>query len=130
MYSKSNSFTPAKDLSLTPSFAFYIASTILIYSSLNPDTLQYNLHYIYALLCTHAYAEEYIHIKYFKSSYKQINIKQFIAMKNRIGKVLQDLVGKSTGNPNISRVKQCEFMSRKSCSNNLLEFFRYPRQGK
>lgn len=65
MYSKSNSFTPAKDLSLTISFAFYTALTILTYSALKPNILQYNFHYVYVLLCTHAYAEEYIHIKYF-----------------------------------------------------------------
>lgn len=45
-------------------------------------------------------------------------------MKSRIGTVLQDLVRKYTENPNLSRINQPGFMSRKSCSNNLLEFFK------
>lgn len=45
-------------------------------------------------------------------------------MKNRIGTGLQDLVRKHAENPNLSRVNRCGFMSRKSCSNNLLEFFK------
>lgn len=45
-------------------------------------------------------------------------------MKNRIGTGLQGLVRKRAENPNWSRVNRCGFMSRKSCSNHLLEFFK------
>lgn len=45
-------------------------------------------------------------------------------MNNKIGTVLLDLVRKHTENPNLSRVNQPGYMSRKSCSNNLLEFFK------
>lgn len=45
-------------------------------------------------------------------------------MNNRIGTVLLDLVRKHAENLNLSRVNQPGFMSRKSCSNNLLDFFK------
>lgn len=52
-------------------------------------------------------------------------------MNNRIGTVLLDLVRKHTENPKLSRVSQPGFMGRKSCSNNLLEFFKaIPAKGK
>lgn len=45
-------------------------------------------------------------------------------MKNKIGTVLPGLLRKHAENPNLSRVNQPGFMSRKPCSNNLLEFFK------